>query len=140
VRFDQRAALIGTLVVLCAACSRGPYKQLVGTWDWAEVPGSCTDNPFAISFSPDKRFMILTYRHPVEGAALPGSVFKYEIRGHTRSTLHTAIVDPPEVRRTEAGELVEWDVVLTGRDEFRWREVHWIPGDVTKKLVRCAPR
>ena len=137
----SRTTQVAAISVVLIACFGGrdrPFKQLIGTWDWADKPGSCTDNPFVISFSDDRHFMTLTYRHAIDSHSFNTSVVRYEVRSHSPFMLRTAIVDPPETRRSESGELVAWDLVLTGRDEFRWHEVHWKPTAATKRLVRCS--
>jgi hypothetical protein len=42
-----------------------------------------------------------------------------------------------ETRRTDAGEPVVWDLVLTSRDEYRWHRTDWPPGSDTKSVRRC---
>jgi hypothetical protein len=132
-------ALLGLNAFGCAPRTKSLFDHLSGTWDWANAPGSCKDNPHTISFAPDHSSMTLTYRHPIKALETEVSVARYEIRGRGKNSLRTAIVDPPETRRTPAGDLVVWDLVLTGPDEFRWHETHWLDGQMTPLVVRCKP-
>ena len=101
------------------------------------------ENPHEISFTPDRRTLILTFRRPPELADglkpdphQPLQV-RYEVREHSRRSLRVFLVQPPEARRTHQGRLVVWDLVLFGRDTYRWRQTDWPTGEYTRQVVRC---
>ena len=113
------------------------FRKVVGTWDWAGRPGTCRDEPHTLSFTPDGRFMLLQVV-PASPTDTSARVVRYEIRGHTDSTIRAAIVDPPETRRTPTGETVVWDLVLINLDEYRWHRTDWREGGMTAPLIRCT--
>ena len=68
--------------------------------------------------------MVLTYRRPpklAEGlkpnADRPLETL-YEVRGYNREMLRLFMVSPTETRRTDDGQAVVWDLVLSGRNEY----------------------
>ena len=110
------------------------FDVVEGTWDWAGRQTTCGANPHTIAFTPDRAYMVLTYPHPIDSATGRREA-RYEIRGTTRSSIRGFILD--EERRTADGELVVWDLVLTGPDEYRWHRKDWSAGGYTSHLVRC---
>src|SRR5690349_18055410 len=87
------------------------YAVVSGTWNWADRTRGCDDNPFTLSFSPDRETMLLRYARPPEGGVRE---VRYELRAVTRSGVRGAITG--ETRLTPAGEPVVWDLVLTSPD------------------------
>ena len=119
------------------------FEQLAGTWDWVGIRGSCRDNPHTISFSVEQQFMTLTYRRPFKPAAelevdpsRPTEV-RYEVREHSGKAIRVFMVQPAETRRTDAGELVAWDLILVSRDTYRWMRSDWPASGGTRDVVRC---
>jgi hypothetical protein len=119
------------------------FERVTGTWDWQGDPGHCRDNPHAISFSSDERFMILTFRHPPKGIQadpnLPLEV-RYKVLEHKDQTIRVFLVQPPENRYTPAGELVVWDLILTGRNTYVWRRTDWPASGRTRNVTRCPAK
>jgi hypothetical protein len=122
------------------------FDRLAGTWDWSGIKGKCRDNPFAISFTPDRQFLVLTYRQPFKPDAglevdpnRPTEV-RYEVRGHTDKAIRVFMVQPQEKRRTDAGNLVIWDVILEGKNRFRWRRTDWPESGGTRVVQRCPAK
>jgi hypothetical protein len=119
------------------------FEELTGTWDWAGIRGSCRDNPHTISFSVDQQFMTLTYRRPFKPDAelqldpLRPTEVRYEVRERSRKAIRVFLVQPVETRRTDAGDLVTWDLVLLSRDAYRWRRLDWPASGGTRDVVRC---
>ena len=105
-----------------------------GTWDWAGQPGTCRDNPHRISFSPDRRQMVLSYRVPFDSVT-GKQVSTYDILLVTRHGIRGSIVD--ETRRTPDGDLVVWDLVLTSPTTYRWHRTDWPAAGYTPELIRC---
>lgn len=112
------------------------FRVVAGTWDWEGAEGFCHDNPHTISFSSRRDTMTLTFVKP--DTAEDGSVtraWRYKIYGHTRHSVRGFIQG--ETRRTDAGKLVVWDLVLMSRDGYRWHRTDWAPGGYTKQVLRC---
>jgi hypothetical protein len=106
-----------------------------GTWGWRHTV-QCDTNPHTISFTPDRRYMLLTFAKPVKSAVgVTQDTFRYEVRGSTRSSIRGFLQG--ETRRTDRGDLVVWDLVLTSRDSYRWHRTDWADGSYTPKVVRC---
>ena len=119
------------------------FEELAGTWDWTGIRGSCRDNPHTISFSADQQFLTLTYPRPFKPAAelqvdpdRPAEV-RYEVRENSSKAIRVFMVQPAETRRTDAGELVVWDLILVSRDTYRWRRLDWPASTSTRDVVRC---
>lgn len=113
------------------------FELLTGTWVGPE-PGTCDDNPHSISFDAARTSMVLTYRRPFDGPLGFAGVFRYDILDVADRNLRAAIVDPPETRRTSAGDLVVWDLVVVTQDVYRWHRTDWAPGLSTSDVRRCA--
>lgn len=62
---------------------------------------------------------------------------QYVIEGAQPTVLNTYIVD--ESRLTEAGDPVQWDLVLVGRNRMAWHRTDWEEGALTGPLMRCEP-
>ena len=105
-----------------------------GVWDWRGRSGTCRDNPHTISFSRDHKYMVLTFAHPIDSTTGDREA-RYEVRGRTRTSIRGFIID--ETRRTDAGDLVVWDLVLTSRDSYRWHRTDWPAGAYTGEVIRC---
>jgi hypothetical protein len=111
-----------------------------GSWDWRNRGDStCVVDPHTIAFSSDRRTMTLTSRKPFKqmGGRM-GTVTTYEVRGSTRSSVRGFITG--ETRRTDGGQAVVWDLVLTGPDSYRWHRTDWEEGAYTDEIVRCPLR
>jgi hypothetical protein len=107
-----------------------------GVWDWHDADSFCVSNPHRIWFSTDRSRMYIYYTQPWTdslGGTDSGAV--YEIREHSASHIRGFILD--ETRRTPAGELVVWDLVLTSPNSYAWHRTDWEPGGLTKEINRC---
>lgn len=112
------------------------FAVAAGTWDWADAEGFCQKNPHTITFSPDRSVMALAHREAwTDSAGVAHRVAEYEIREHSRHHVRGFIRG--ETRRTEAGELVVWDLVLTSPDSYRWHRTDWPWGSYTNEVLRC---
>ena len=113
------------------------YGVAAGTWDWAGADSFCLRDPHSIAFSSDHRVMVLTQRLPwTDSSGVEHRVAEYDIQEFSRRHVRGRIRG--EIRRTEAGEPVVWDLVLTSRDEYRWHRTDWPTGSYTKRVRRCA--
>lgn len=139
-------AAIAALVALVSSCfAVQPYEvppgsdlfvAVEGAWDWDGRPETCADNPHTISFTPDRGHMILTYPQPIDSATGRREA-RYAIQDVTRSWIRGNMLG--ETRQTESGELVVWDLVLTGPDSYRWHraDLAWNELGFSAELVRC---
>lgn len=110
------------------------FSVAQGTWGWRR--GECDTNPHTISFSPDRRYMLLAFAKPVKAATgVTQDTFRYEVRRSTRSSIRGFLLG--ETRRTDRGDLVVWDLVLSSRDTYRWHRTDWADGLYTSEVARC---
>jgi hypothetical protein len=113
-------------------------QAMSGTWDWTGKPETCRDNPQTIEFVDDGRSMMLKYVHAIDGGELGRTdKVRYEVRTYGKTWIRVFIVDPPEKRRDDAGNLVVWDLFLIDKKELRWHRTDWKPGVATRALTRC---
>jgi len=112
------------------------YSVAAGLWDWADADSFCVKNPHRIWFAPRQDSMYIYYARPwTDSAGTVDSGAVYELQGHSGSHLRGFIVD--ETRRTPAGELVVWDLVLTSPNSYAWHRSDWVAGSYTKPIRRC---
>lgn len=123
------------------AQSRKPsvYGLAEGTWDYAHGDSTCLGNRHTISFSPDRKEMLLTFEQPADSATNQ-RVFRYRITAAGAGIL----ADLPfvirakmegETRKTNSGELVVWDLVMATPNRYHWHRTD-SPG-VGGAIVRC---
>lgn len=113
-----------------------PFALLPGTWDWANRPGSCQDNPQTFTLSDDRTKIILTYKKPVP--SFGGQMRKtatYKILDGRSRILRTQVEG--ETRKNSKGELMVYDFVFVANDSFCWHHSDWAKGVCTKMMVRC---
>jgi len=102
---------------------------LAGTWGFSDDGGGCADKPHTIRFSEDGSEMFLRYENPPgEGA--------YKVLSEGPRHLRLAMRD--EVQRTEAGALVEWDLILLESGAYTWHRTDWAEHLRTWPVRRCA--
>jgi hypothetical protein len=107
---------------------------LTGTWGMEGEGVSCKDNPHTIQFSPDVREMTLQFTKSFD--ANPPTRSVYDVRGEGAGFLHMTLRG--EDRKTDAGKLVEWDLVLLDADRYCWHRSDWREGGCTQPATRCA--
>ena len=114
------------------------YAVAAGTWDWAGADAFCQRNPHTISFSADRK--VMTYRQSeawTDGAGVSHQEAEYDLQEVSRRHLRGRIRG--ELRRTDAGEPVVWDLVLTSDDSYRWHRTDWPFWAYSDDVRRCAP-
>ena len=115
------------------------FMVVAGTWGWVEGDASCGANSHTITFNADRSLMMIVFQnnHTPKKDQFDKENRKahYEIRGHSRSHIRGFMLD--EKRLTDAGELVVWDLVLTGPNSYRWRSTDWPEDGFTGEVVRC---
>jgi hypothetical protein len=81
-------------------------------------------------------FMDVKTKHPVLGArGVNESEFRYRIISVTRSSMRMQIEG--ESRLTDTGKPVVWDLVMRGRNEYRWHRTDWRYGAYTPPIRQC---
>jgi len=124
--------------VYAAARAEEVFALVAGTWDWEGADSLCVANPHTISFSPDHQVMYLAHRRPwTDSTGAAHRVAEYDIREFTPSRIQGLIRG--ETRRTDQGQPVVWDLVLTSRDSYAWHRTDWPPAGRTKEIHRCPP-
>jgi len=112
-------------------------SRVEGEWGWAsDVPLNCATNPHTISVTPDQKQMILRNREPVDSTGLQEA--RYDIVSYSGPTIRLSMHG--ETRRTPAGDLVLWDLVLLDPNFYAWRQTDWLPYRFTRILERCNAR
>lgn len=118
------------------------FAYVAGTWDWAKGDSTCRGNTHTLAFSPDGKVMTLTFKLPLDstdasrvtryrilavGPAVAPELSPYALRGAIEG----------ETRRTPAGALVVWDLVLASPNRYHWHRTDWPATAVTGPIVRC---
>jgi len=115
------------------------FSVVEGTWGWVDGDASCATNPHTITFNADRSLMMIVFRNDhtpkKDQFDKENSKAHYEVRGHSRSHIRGFMLD--EKRLTDTGELVLWDLVLTGPNSYRWHRTDWPDDGYTGEVVRC---
>jgi hypothetical protein len=136
-----RVLVMAILVILGSSAVTTPQDRrivdvLPGTWDWEETPKRCQDNPHSIRFADAGKRMEVRYP---KGAVLdkepPPVVTVYRVLSEGPSVLRTQIIG--EMRKTDRGDLVVWDLILLTKDSYCWRRTDWPPQGCTGRVLRC---
>lgn len=119
------------------ATARDTIAVIAGTWDWADRPGRCQDNPQTIAVSADEKRLTLTYRKPVNSFdGTPRKSATYRVFEVHPGWLRTQMEG--ETRKTPKGDPVVWDIIFVpSADKFCWHRTDWSGGACTKYLERC---
>lgn len=117
------------------------FALAAGTWDWARGDSTCMGNTQYLAISPDRRTMSLAFKAPIESAT-GRRVVLYRILAAGNGILAQApfvirAAMDEETRRTDAGVLVQWDLVLVTRNRYHWHRSDWPNHGLTHALVRC---
>ena len=135
----MRTHILAAVVVAVGCVSARPsdvLSEIQGTWGWVDGQFTCETNPHTIRLSEDGRWLTFTYPRPiVEETGRKESV--YEVLGHGDYVIRLFLTS--ETRRDEAGELVEWDLIMLSPDEYVWRQSDWPEEMSTPLLERCPP-
>jgi hypothetical protein len=110
-----------------------------GSWGWTIEKLSCTENPHTIEVSADNKQLVLSHAHPSEDftGKVRSEPFLYNILEVKNDRIRMSI--DGEQRRTSAGELVVWDLVVLSPDEYCWWRTDWQSTSCTHSVVRCPP-
>jgi len=113
-----------------------PFVILPGTWDWANRPGSCQDNPQTLTLSADRTEVKLEFKKPVtNGAGKQQKSEVYKILDARARLLHTVVIGEP--RKDPKGQPLTYDFLFASDNSFCWHRSDWPKGQCTKMMVRC---
>lgn len=110
------------------------FDVAAGTWGWMTGQNTCKKNPHTIAFSADRQTMMLTYRDSLDDTTAAGT-WVYDILEHEPWRVRGAIRG--EERKTDAGQLVVWDLVLRGPNLYAWHRTDWPALVMTDLNQRC---
>lgn len=113
------------------------FGVVPGTWAWEGSETGCASDTQTFVISDDHSQMTIFHSEPYEksdGTMI--STTEYVVEGATELVLHTFI--PGEIRLTDEGAPVKWDLVAINRDRMAWHRADWDEGEATKALVRCT--
>jgi hypothetical protein len=111
------------------------FEVLPGTWGWEKTERlSCAANSHTLSFSKDRKVMLLTPKKVLPEQVIAAETVRYRV---LQSEPNLRMVIEGETRKTATGEPVEWDVRLLSQDRFCWHRADWPPGGCTEAIVRC---
>jgi hypothetical protein len=118
------------------------FALAAGHWDRARGDSTCLGNTHTISFSADRQQMLLTFREPVDTATMQ-RVVRYRVLAagpqlHRESPFAIRAAMENEERRTDAGELVVWDLIMASVNRYHWHRTDWQGLALTGAVVRCA--
>lgn len=111
---------------------------LAGIWCWPNISDG-SHNPHSLRFSVDGSKLFLDYLNPrvdADGKRIVGADYDVESIEATRARMRLIGED----RRTDAGELVVWDLVVLPAERYCWRRTDWAEDACTAPLTRCPPR
>ena len=117
------------------------FDLAVGTWDWAKGDSTCLGNKHRISFSPNRREILLTFEEPLDTTS-NDRVFTYRILA-AGSKIHRELpfviraAMEGETRKTDAGDLVVWDLILATPNRYHWHRTDWPNLGITGAIIRC---
>lgn len=128
--------ILGVIFLQGCAHNLSIRDDLPGTWGWAHSEHRCDSGSTKYSFSEDGRQLYASSPGPMyldENTRADDSI--YEIIDELPTVMRMRIIG--EVRKTDQGQLVVWDLVLKDKDTFCWHRTDWPAGACTKNLTRC---
>ena len=107
-----------------------------GTWAWTTADSNCRTDPERITFTADRKGMIITLARPYKLAdGTLDSVAYYDILDVTPNSIRGAIRG--ETRLTADSQPVVWDLVIKSPSRFAWHRTDWSRWMTTRELRRC---
>ena len=133
-------------ISLLTSCTTSPPREtaepsirtaLPGRWDWADASPRCGDSAAQFAFAEEDRQVRVHVPAGVYLGTTPlGADATYQIVREWPRVLRMRMLG--ETRRTETGDLVEWDLVLLDVDSFCWRRTDWKPEDLPSRLRKAV--
>jgi hypothetical protein len=114
-----------------------PLVLVQGTWDRANGPGFCQDNPQTLTLSADRTEVKLEFKKPVTNTLGKQQKFEiYKILDARARVLHTMVIGEP--RKDPKGQPVTWDFFFASDNSFCWHRSDWPKGQCSATMmVRC---
>ena len=130
------SAMAELMVVPYAAADGDAYAVAEGRWDWTGKSTHCEEDWHDIRFSPDRSTMTIRHARPAgDSAGAMKQEWVYDILRSDSTSIRGRIRG--EKRLNMHGQPVIWDLVLTGKDAYRWHETTWAAGNYTAEVRRC---
>src|SRR5690606_21182497 len=107
-------------------------RLAAGRWSWTTARNSCSESDHSIRVSEDGTKMFLRDRSDTTGADETTYIIERTGPGIIPGRDHViraSIVG--ETRRTDAGALVVWDLVLLTANRYTWHRADWPPDGET---------
>ena len=112
------------------------FAVVAGTWAWTTADSNCAKDPHTITFTPDRKGMVIKSAHPYHRPdGRVDSIAYYDIQEYTRSSIRGAIRG--ETRLTADDRPVVWDLVLKAPDLYTWHRTDWPSRGYTSQIRRC---
>lgn len=106
---------------------------LPGTWATRIDGHACDENPHKVSLGEDGKVFSVRFRQPpLEDSK---DLFSYSVIDFGDDFLRMKM--DGETRKTDAGELVVWDLALVSPDSYCWRRTDW-PSSCSELRTRCV--
>lgn len=117
------------------------FGMLEGRWSWEGGDDECKASVHTLAISGDRRQLELRYPERTDSAGAP-VVVRYTVIEAGAQVLPWAphairLAMEGETRRTDAGDLVVWDLVFASPDRYHWHRADWEAGGLTKAIIRC---
>jgi len=114
------------------------FSKVVGTWEWADRVGTAESNPHTIKFVDENKAAVFSLANPIksqDGTTKRSYTYKVLYSGEHSITMFL----DGETRKTDAGDLVIWVLMLKTPDVYCWRRTDWPPQGCTKEVRRVKP-
>jgi len=108
------------------------FETVAGTWAWEDK--DCATEWHRISFRDDNTLAHFQNPDGVIAGSSGEDFYTYQVRGHDADSIRLFLNG--EYRNDDAGNPVEWDLVLVDADTYCWHRSDWEAGRCTEKMVR----
>ena len=111
-------------------------NNIEGWWSYGEQDHVCEKILMKYSLSGDGQTLLVYAPDGLSfGSDTMSTNLKYIILDEIDYVLRMKGVG--EVRRTDSGKLVKWDLKMKDKDTFCWHRTDWSSSQCTKDFVRC---
>lgn len=117
-----------------APAANATFREIAaGPWGFEAEGARCQGNPHTVAFSSDGSEMTMRYSKSLDKNQPTQATYKVLAEGP--DYLRMAMLG--EDRKTDAGVLVQWDLILLSRDSYCWHRTDWSKGSCTQPASRC---
>lgn len=112
------------------------FEVVTGLWDAEDADSFCVAMPHAVTFSPDRKWMMIGRDRPwtlANGEEV--DFYYYAVLSWTASSVRGRA--QTESATTSMGTPVEWDLILTSESTYVWHRSDWPPWQRTNANYRC---